>query len=201
MDRNVAARLAKVKLDWTGCEECRLARTRTNQVWGRQVGELKANGLVLIGEAPGADEDYYGKAFVGAVGKILDEMMERAGITNATIINPVACRPPANRNPFEDELWACFGRFQRTLQILRPHVIVTMGRIPYLWLTGQELIPRFSVKNTYESEPVIRFKMGEIESWLVLTYHPGYVIRNRRRGRPIVIEHFKFALSLMEVNL
>ena len=200
--RAIAARLAKIKLDWTGCEDCRLARTRTNQVWGRQMGELREGGIVLIGGAPGKEEDYQGVPFVGKCGEKLDEMCAVDGITDATIIKPLVCRPPGNRDPKVEELEACLGRFQRTLQVLRPHVVVTLGRVSYLWLCRNEIIlaQKFSLKKVYESEPVSILEFAGIRFYVVPTYHPGYVLRNKR-GRPIVVDHLRLARNLMEVEL
>ena len=108
------------------CQRCDLAARRTQVVWGD--GPATAR-VVFIGEAPGRKEDEGGRPFIGAAGKLLDELLERAHITRSDIYitNIVKCRPPSNRDPKDEEIIACRVYLNRQLQLLRPRVIVTLG--------------------------------------------------------------------------
>lgn len=182
--------------DWIGCCDCRLGKTRTNQVWGRQIGELRPGGLVFIGEGPGKVEDLEGLAFVGRAGKKLDRLLKEAKVENAYILNTVVCRPPANRDPKEDELHACLGRLQRQVNILAPKVVITLGRVATLWLIGKnpedgELLSSH-VGQTYQVE------FADLKFSLIPTYHPSFILRRKSFG-PKVIEHLELAKQLLEV--
>ncbi|MGE3797973.1 MAG: uracil-DNA glycosylase family protein, partial [Thermomicrobiales bacterium] len=109
------------------CTLCELARTRTHAVPGE--GPERAP-IMFIGEGPGLNEDQQGRPFVGASGKFLTELIERAGLEREEVFitNVVKCRPPGNRDPLPDELAACSGYLQRQIDAIDPTVIVTLGR-------------------------------------------------------------------------
>lgn len=111
-----------------GCRACGLADTRTNVVFG--VGSPTAE-VLLVGEAPGASEDQQGEPFVGAAGKLLDDMLAMIGLdrTKVYIANVVKCRPPGNRDPLAEEQEACLGWLRRQASLIRPKLIVCLGRI------------------------------------------------------------------------
>ncbi|MDR1774932.1 MAG: uracil-DNA glycosylase [Actinomycetes bacterium] len=121
-----AAQMAQMERAAADCTKCGLARTRTQVVWG--TGPVPAR-VVFIGEAPGRREDAGGEPFIGAAGKILDELLERAHIRRADIYitNIVKCRPPENRDPADSEIVACRDYLNAQLRLLRPRVIVTLG--------------------------------------------------------------------------
>lgn len=110
------------------CTRCPLAQTRTNMVFG--IGCEPAD-IVFVGEGPGAQEDLQGEPFVGAAGKLLDEMLYLIDLdrTKCYIANIVKCRPPQNRDPLESEQDACIGYLFEQLRILRPKIVVCLGRI------------------------------------------------------------------------
>ena len=110
------------------CHACRLSTTRTNVVFG--VGPAPSP-IVFVGEGPGQQEDLLGEPFVGAAGKLLDEMLSIIDLSrrNCYIANIVKCRPPQNRDPMEDEQNACIGYLNEQLRILKPKMIVCLGRI------------------------------------------------------------------------
>jgi len=112
-----------------GCTKCRLAESRTQAVPG--VGPQNTQ-LVIIGEAPGRQEDLQGEPFVGAAGQLLTKMLENAGIKRKTVFitNTVKCRPPENRQPFADEREACYPYLLRQLDLIQPKVIALVGRVP-----------------------------------------------------------------------
>lgn len=127
--------LEKVAVEVRGCPLCKLARTRKNAVPGE--GQLSAK-IMFIGEAPGRSEDEKGRPFVGAAGKILDELLKKAGIERSQVFitNVVKCRPPGNRVPDEDEAAACRPYLERQIALIRPKVICVLGRTAYSSLLG-----------------------------------------------------------------
>ncbi len=111
------------------CQRCALADSRTQAVPGEGPKETK---LVIIGEAPGRQEDQQGRPFVGAAGQLLTQLLEGSGIKRASVFitNVVKCRPPDNRQPSIEERKACFSYLERQLAIIRPQVIALIGRVP-----------------------------------------------------------------------
>ncbi|HEV8387586.1 MAG TPA: uracil-DNA glycosylase [Nitrososphaera sp.] len=127
--------LEKVAAEVKGCPLCKLSRTRKNAVPGE--GQLSAK-VMFIGEAPGRSEDEKGRPFVGAAGKILDQLLQKAGIERSQVFitNVVKCRPPSNRVPEEDEAVACRPYLERQIDLIQPKVICILGRTAYSSLLG-----------------------------------------------------------------
>ena len=149
------------------CDKCRLCQTRTNVVLGE--GDLHAP-LMFIGEGPGQQEDLSGRPFVGPAGQLLDKMLAAIGLTREQvyICNIVKCRPPSNRVPEPDERAACMGYLREQVALVRPKIIVCLGRI-----AAQKLIsPDFRVTSQH----------GQfIEKGGILfmgTFHPSALLRN-----------------------
>lgn len=172
----VAAAVA-APADWEGlqaavaaCRQCRLCETRTNTVFG--VGPRGAP-LMVVGEGPGADEDARGEPFVGRAGKLLDEMLRAIGRSrerDTFIANVVKCRPPGNREPAEDEAEQCRPFLEQQLRLVRPKLILALGRV-----AAQRLLAT--------DTPIGKMR-GQSYSWgpdatpLMVTYHPAYLLRN-----------------------
>lgn len=110
------------------CRACGLCKTRTNVVFG--TGRVDTD-ILFVGEGPGQQEDLTGEPFVGAAGKLLDDMLSiiDLGRHNCYIANIVKCRPPQNRDPFPEEQDACMGFLQRQMELIRPKIVVCLGRI------------------------------------------------------------------------
>src|SRR5262249_52879532 len=110
-----------------GCRKCRLCEQRTHTVFGE--GDAEAQ-LMFIGEGPGENEDQTGRPFVGRAGQLLDKMIAAMGLgrEQVYIANIVKCRPPGNREPAPDEVATCTPYLERQIEIIRPRVIVTLGR-------------------------------------------------------------------------
>jgi uracil-DNA glycosylase family 4 len=127
--------LERVAAEVRGCPLCKLARTRKNAVPGE--GQLSAK-VMFIGEAPGRNEDDKGRPFVGAAGRILDELLQKAGFERSQVFitNVVKCRPPGNRVPEEDEVTACRPYLERQIELVGPKVICILGRTAYSSLLG-----------------------------------------------------------------
>ena len=161
-------------LDWPGlesrvaaCEACELHRTRTQTVFG--VGSHAAD-LMVIGEAPGADEDRQGEPFVGRAGQLLNAMLQAIGLERETvyIANVLKCRPPDNRDPRPEESRQCEPFLKRQVALVRPRVLLAVGRI-----AAQNLLQT--------SDPVGRLRGRPLSLDgvpLVVTYHPAYLLRS-----------------------
>lgn len=170
--------------DWDGlramvkdCRRCKLCQTRTQTVFG--VGPRDAP-LMIVGEAPGADEDAQGEPFVGRAGKLLDEMLAAIGRSRRSqtaaqgvfIANVVKCRPPGNRDPEPDEVEACRPYLEQQLRMINPRLIVGFGKVAAQRFLGS-------------NEPLSRLRAethayGPQRTPLFITYHPAYLLRSPR---------------------
>jgi uracil-DNA glycosylase family 4 len=156
------------------CTACSLCATRTQTVFG--VGNRRAEWLV-IGEAPGADEDRLGEPFVGRAGKLLDPMLLAVGQNRerAYVANILKCRPPENRDPTPEEAAQCRPFLNRQIALIRPRLILAVGRIAAQNLLGTDT-PIGKLRGQ-----VHRFGPARIP--LVVTYHPAYLLRSPREKR------------------
>jgi DNA polymerase len=164
----------ETELDWdtlrervAACSRCELAQSRTQTVFG--VGSRDADWLI-IGEAPGAEEDRRGEPFVGRAGQLLDQMLQAIGQSRESVFiaNILKCRPPNNRDPKPAEAAACREYLQQQIDMVRPRIILAVGKI-----AAQNLLD--------SSDPVGRMRgrahtFGDIP--LVVTYHPAYLLRS-----------------------
>lgn len=149
------------------CQRCKLAKGRTNLVFG--VGNPEAH-LVFVGEGPGADEDAQGEPFVGKAGQLLNKMIEAMGYRreDVYICNVVKCRPPGNRNPEPDEIEACEPFLKKQLAALRPRVIVTLGKFAAQCLLRDET-PISRLRGNFRTYEGVQ---------LMPTFHPAYLLRD-----------------------
>ena len=150
------------------CTACKLRAGCTQTVFG--VGDEKADWL-LVGEAPGAEEDRLGEPFVGQAGRLLDNMLDAVGLSrgkNVYIANVLKCRPPGNRNPEPDEVAKCAPHLLRQIALIQPKLILAMGR--------------FAVQSLLGTDASIASLRGRTHRYagvpLVVTYHPAYLLRN-----------------------
>ncbi len=162
-------------MDWiplksavAGCTACGLHETRTQTVFG--VGDENADWM-LIGEAPGAEEDRLGDPFVGQAGKLLDSMLAAIGLSrqkDVYIANVLKCRPPGNRNPEPGEVAKCTPFLEKQIGLIRPKLIVAMGR--------------FAAQTLLATDASIASLRGRVHQYagvpLIVTYHPAYLLRN-----------------------
>jgi DNA polymerase len=169
------------------CTRCALHSSRTQGVFG--VGNERADWLV-IGEAPGAEEDRKGQPFVGRAGHLLDAMLKAIGLSreaNVYIANVLKSRPPGNRDPKPEEVAACLPYLVRQIALMQPRVILAVGRIAAQNLLATDL-----------SLSRLRGKLhhfGELNTPLVVTYHPAYLLRTPSDKRK-AWEDLKFARSV-----
>ena len=161
------------------CRGCGLAETRTNVVFG--VGATDAE-ILLVGEGPGQHEDEQGIPFVGRAGQLLDDMLEIIGLdrTKVYIANIVKCRPPQNRDPLNVEQDACIGWLRRQTALLRPKIIICLGRV------AAKVIIKEDFKIT--SEHGQWFQRGGVQ--MTAIYHPSALLRDVTK-RPETFEDLK----------
>ena len=161
------------------CHACTLADTRTNVVFG--VGREDAE-VLFIGEAPGANEDIQGEPFVGRGGKLLDDMLAMIGLdrTRIYITNSVKCRPPENRDPLNTEKDACRGYLRAQVRLMKPKIIVCLGRI-----SAMELIkPDFKISQEHGQ---FFDRNGTL---MMALFHPAALLRDPRK-KPETFEDLK----------
>jgi DNA polymerase len=158
----------EIKQAVPACTACALHKTRTQTVLG--VGDENADWL-LVGEAPGAEEDRLGEPFVGQAGKLLDNMLAAIGLKrgdNVYIANVLKCRPPGNRNPEPGEVAKCTPFLKQQIALIRPKLIVAMGR--------------FAAQTLLATDATISSLRGRVYKYegvpLIVTYHPAYLLRN-----------------------
>ena len=151
------------------CTRCELCHGRTQTVFG--VGDHRAD-LLIVGEAPGAEEDQRGEPFVGRAGKLLDAMLSSIHLSRdkVYIANILKCRPPNNRDPKLKESLTCGPYLERQISLLQPKVMLALGRIAAQWLLNSD-------------SPIGRlrggeFNYGERQIPLVVSYHPAYLLRS-----------------------
>jgi len=170
------------------CQQCNLYKTRMNAVLG--VGDPQAQWMI-IGEAPGADEDRQGEPFVGRAGQLLNEMLKAVGLKREQvyIANILKCRPPNNRDPKAEEVAACNGYLQRQIALIQPKLIIALGRV-----AAQSLL---------HSEQSMAKLRGSVHTHadsatpMVVTYHPAYLLRSPLEKRESW-QDLKLALSVFD---
>lgn len=130
--------LDEARIEASGCTRCRLAEGRTQVVW---LDGNPESDLMFVGEAPGFNEDKLGKPFVGAAGKLLDQLLESIGLdrSGCVICNVIKCRPPANRNPEADEIATCSPYLRAQIEFIKPKVIVTLGNFATRFMLDRQL--------------------------------------------------------------
>ncbi len=172
----------------SACSRCELAHGRTQTVFG--VGDTKAE-LLVIGEAPGAEEDRQGEPFVGRAGQLLNSMLRAMGNPRESvyIANVLKCRPPGNRDPKPEEVANCRPYLQRQVELLRPRLMLAVGRI--------------AAQNLLETDTPIGRLRGQVHRFgtegtpLIVTYHPAYLLRSPGEKRKAWVD-LKFARRELE---
>jgi len=160
--------LEELRKDIGECTRCKLSKQRKNIVFGEGSSSSK---IMFIGEAPGKEEDIQSRPFVGEAGVLLTRLIEKMGLKRGEvyIANIVKCRPPENRNPEDDEISSCISFVDRQIEIIRPEVIITLGRIAL-----QSLMKNPSLKIT-----AVRGRFFDYKGIPVMpTFHPAYLLRN-----------------------
>jgi len=190
---SAAPAAATAELGWDGlaaavaaCTRCGLAATRTQTVFG--VGDRQARWLV-VGEAPGADEDRQGEPFVGRAGQLLNSMLRAVGLEREQVFiaNILKCRPPGNRDPLPEEVRCCLPYLHRQIALLDPRLILCVGRIAAQNLLGVDTPLGQLRGRAHELKP--------FATPVVVTYHPAYLLRSPGEKRKSWAD-LKFAMEV-----
>ena len=165
-----------LKLDACNCRKCILAKTRNNVVFGK--GNLNSE-ILIIGEAPGKEEDLTAEPFIGRAGKLLTEILLSINLTRSDvyITNTVKCRPPDNRNPSSDEIKSCASYLDQQINLITPKVIILLGKV-----AAERIL------NTSESMATLRKKIHYYKDTNIPTlvfYHPAYLLRSPGEKRKV----------------
>ncbi len=187
--KNATEALVAIRADIGDCTRCKLhALGRTQIVFG--VGSPGAD-LMFVGEAPGADEDEQGIPFIGRAGQLLTKIIEAIDLTrdDVYIANIIKCRPPQNRNPDQDEVDSCEPFLFRQIEVIKPKVIVALGK--------------YAAQTLLKTETPISRLRGQVLDYrgakLVPTFHPAYLLRNPSSKRE-VWEDMKLVKRLLTEN-
>ena len=182
--------LEEIKKECSGCMKCPLGKTRTNLVFG--IGNPNSR-LMFVGEAPGQNEDLSGIPFVGAAGKLFDKYLGAVGIdrNDVYITNILKCRPPQNRDPSPEEQDTCIDWLRAQTAILKPRVIVCLGRIAACRIIS----PDFRVTRQHG---VFTERNGV---WLMGTFHPAALLRNPAQKPEAFADFLALRDRLQEWNI
>lgn len=181
--------LDELKNECVKCKKCELCESRINPVFG--YGNPNAS-IMLIGEAPGENEDLSGQPFVGRSGKLLDEFLNSVGLDrdkNVYIANMLKCRPPKNRDPKPSEQALCIEWLEKQIDIIKPKIIVCVGRIAAQRMIGKDFKVTVQHGEFVEKDGIL----------YTGTYHPAAILRNIH-NKPFALEDWKI-IKQMAVNL
>ena len=190
VDLQVAADWPALERQVVTCTLCGLHKTRTNPVFG--VGDKNAK-VMVIGEAPGANEDLQGEPFVGRAGMLLNSMVQSIGLkrSDVYIANILKCRPPNNRDPEAQEVKLCTPYLQQQIALIQPKILVAVGRIAAQFLL-----------DTAESMSKLRgrtYQYGSQKTPLLVTYHPAYLLRSPSEKRKAYSDFLLIKKMIAEV--
>ena len=192
---DIEEKLKKIKEEVLACKKCSLYKTRKYPVIG--MGNHQAK-IIFIGEAPGAQEDKTGNPFCGRAGKMLDELLNSVDIERKDIYitNILKCRPPANRDPEEQEIKSCSPYLERQIQIIKPEIICSLGRFAMSFL-----MEKFDLRDQIQQISKIHGKVFETEKnsqklKIIPFYHPAVAIYNLNM-KEILIKDFKVLKNIV----
>ncbi len=186
-----ALKIEDLEKDVSSCTKCILHETRSQTVFGR--GSVCSD-IMIVGEAPGKEEDQQGMPFVGRAGKLLNLFLESIGINRKSIFitNTVKCRPPDNRNPMIEEINACSGFLEEQIKIVNPRILVLLGKVAANRLLGGDKVM---------SE--LRQKIFHIDKFdipIIVFYHPAYILRSPLKKLDMW-EDLKFLNKVLKDNV
>ena len=158
------------------CKKCNLHKTRKNTVFGE--GDPGSN-IMIIGEAPGREEDEVGRPFIGRAGKLLNEFLKSIGLNRdlVFIVNTIKCRPPENRDPETVEINACSDYLDQQINIIKPKVLVLLGKIAANRLLGED-IPMSELR-------LKKFFIDKYDIPIIVFYHPAYILRSPSQKKKV----------------
>ena len=186
LDEELGQELGHLASEVESCKQCELYKSRTKTVFG--VGNKNADWLI-IGEAPGAEEDLKGEPFVGRAGKLLNAMFLSMGLQRKEVFiaNILKCRPPKNRDPKSDEVKVCENYLRQQIELIKPKIILALGRI-----AAQNLLKSTTPIGKMRGNSYL---YPDSDLPVVVTYHPAYLLRSPSEKRK-VWEDLKFAQNI-----
>ena len=185
----------KKALSDSGCTKCPLSQSRSRIVVDRGNPDAK---VLMIGEAPGENEDLQGKAFVGRAGRLLDELLRDLGFdTNrdSLIVNVVKCRPPENRAPKQNEVDACRPFLRKQILLVMPKIILLLGATALKHMIADK--GEFSMENEAGK---FFIHSDFLDTQLMVLYHPAFILRDPRK-KPVMIEHLRKFVAYWNQNM
>ena len=186
----MAMSMQELEMSLKNCQKCRLCEQRTNVVFG--TGPYDAR-VMFIGEGPGQNEDEQGKPFVGRGGQLLDKMLDAVDLSrerNVFIANMVKCRPPQNRDPQPDETEACLPFLREQVRLIRPKMIVCLGRIAAMKL----IKPDFKITQEHGKF----FERGDF--LISAVYHPALLLRDPHKKEDMLVDMKAIKAKLDEMR-
>ena len=173
------------------CKKCNLHKTRQNTVFGE--GDPDSN-IMIIGEAPGREEDEVGRPFVGRAGKLLNEFLKSINLNRDSvfIVNTIKCRPPENRDPEASEISACSDYLDQQINIIKPKVLVLLGKIAANRLLGEDM-PMSELR-------LKKFFIDKYDIPIIVFYHPAYILRSPSQKKK-VWDDLQYLKGVMDSNV
>ncbi|MBM3292503.1 uracil-DNA glycosylase [Candidatus Bathyarchaeota archaeon] len=187
--------IQKIKTKLSSCDKCPLCNQAKNKVFGE--GKIDSP-LVLIGEAPGKNEDEQGKPFVGYAGRLLDELLSQNGLTREKIFitNIIRCRPPMNRRPLKTEVEACSSHLIDLLNIIRPKIIAPMGNSAINFIFNKVGLENKEIGEIHGTPMNAKLSFGDLIIFPL--YHPAAAIYNRKLFTTL-LEDFEKMVKILGV--
>ena len=175
----------------SSCTRCNLHKNRNQTVFGE--GKIDPD-IMIIGEAPGKDEDEQGKPFVGRAGQLLNSFLRSIKLNRNSVFitNVIKCRPPENRNPESEEIKACSGFLEKQIDIIKPKVMVLLGKIAANSLLGEDK-PMSDLRQK-------KFFVNKSEIPIIVFYHPAYILRSPLK-KSNVWEDLKFLDNILKEHV
>ena len=183
--------LEELENNVSSCTRCNLHKTRNKTVFGD--GKICSD-IMIIGEAPGKDEDEQGKPFVGRAGKLLNSFLRSIKLNRNSVFitNTIKCRPPDNRNPMNDEIRACSGFLEKQIDLIKPKVMVLLGKIAANSLLGEDK-PMSDLRQK-------KFFINKSKIPIIVFYHPAYILRSPLK-KTNVWQDLKFLDNILKENV
>jgi len=187
------ASLDALRDQMSACGSCDLCKTRTQVVFGDGSHEPL---IMIVGEGPGEEEDLKGLPFIGKAGQKLDSILSYVGVQRQDIYitNAVLCRPPNNRVPRKEEMDACKWRLDLQIKLLRPKLIILLGRTALEQFRGEPVkgaLNQFFFDKIERPEGWLNYKVDDHESKVLVTYHPSYHLRSPDKAYRETLPHWK----------
>lgn len=194
-------RLDALRDQMASCGSCDLCKTRNKVVFGEGSHEPL---ILIVGEAPGEEEDLQGIPFIGKAGQKLDSILSYLGVTRQDIYitNTVLCRPPNNRVPRKEEMDACKWRLDLQIKLLRPKMIVLLGRTALEQFRGEPIkgaLSQFFPKNTdKKGGDWFTYRVGDHDAKVMVTFHPSYHLRSPEKAYRATLPHWQMVKKWVE---